>query len=69
MNIKAKAGKKILSEQPDKYRLNLSTLDDYSPVLVLEHLDVDNGQKDFCTIAELDMSGIFEQVFHAVAGK
>ena len=68
MNIQADAGKRILSEQRDKYRLNLLLRDDDSPVLVLAQVDVVDGHEDFSPIAELDMSSIFEQVFRVVTG-
>lgn len=68
MKIQAVAGKRILTEQRDKYRLNLLQRDDDSPVLVLVRVDVENGEETFTPVAELDMSGIFEQVFRAVTG-
>lgn len=68
MKTQAVAGKRILTEQRDKYRLNLLQRDDDSPVLVLVRVDVENGEETFTPVAELDMSGIFEQVFRAVTG-
>ncbi len=68
MKMQAVAGKRILTEQRDKYRLNLLQRDDDSPVLVLVRVDVENGEETFTPVAELDMSGIFEQVFRAVTG-
>lgn len=69
MKIQAVAGKRILTEQRDKYRLNLLQRDDDSPVLVLAEATTDeNGGEFLKPIAELDMSAIFEQVFRAVTG-
>ena len=68
MNIKAKAGRKILTEQREKYRLNLLHRDNDSPALILARVEVLDGEETYSTVAELDMSGIFEQVFHLVTG-
>jgi len=68
MKIQAVAGKRILSEQRDKYRLSLLQRDDDSPVLVLNRVNVVDGHEEFSPIAELDMSGIFEQVMRVVTG-
>lgn len=68
MNLKAEAGRRTLIEQRDKYRLNLLQRDDDSPVLVLNRVDVAEGREEFTPLAELDMSGIFEQVSRIVTG-
>ena len=68
MNLKAEAGRRTLIEQRDKYRLNLLQRDNDSPVLVLNRVDVAEGHEEFSPLAELDMSGVFEQVFKVVAG-
>ena len=68
MKIQAVAGKRILTEQRDKYRLSLLQRDDDSPVLVINRVDIAEGHEEFTPIAELDMSGIFEQVFRIVTG-
>ncbi len=68
MNIQAKAGLRILNEQRDKYRLSLLQRDDDSPVLVLNRVNVADGHEEFSPLAELDMSGVFEQVFKVVTG-
>lgn len=68
MKIQAVAGKRILTEQRDKYRLSLLQRDDDSPVLVINRVDVAEGREEFTPLAELDMSGIFEQVFKVVTG-
>ena len=66
MNVKAKAGKKLLINKRDEYRLNLLLHDDNSPVLVLAHVNTVDGHEEFSTIAELNMAGIFEQVFNVI---
>lgn len=66
MDLKAVAGKRVLTEQRDKYRLNLLQRDDDSPVLVLVGVSVEDGQEVFKAIAELDMSDIYTQVFHVL---
>ena len=66
MNVKAKAGKKILTNKRNEYRLNLLLRDDDSPVLVLAHVNTVDGKEEFSTIAELNMAGIFEQVFNVI---
>ena len=68
MNIQAEAGLRILNEQRDKYRLSLLQRDDDSPVLVINRVDVAEGHEEFSPLAELDMSGVFEQVFKVVTG-
>ncbi len=68
MKIQAVAGKRILTEQRDKYRLSLLQRDDDSPVLVLNRVNVVDGHEEFSPITELDMSGIFEQVMRVVTG-
>lgn len=67
MDVKAIAGKKILTNKRDEYRLNLLQRDDDSPVLVLANVTVDdNGCEFLKPIAELDMSAIYKQVFALV---
>lgn len=67
MKIQAVAGKRILTEQRDKYRLSLLQRDDDSPVLVLANVTVDdNGCEFLKPVAELDMSAIYKQVFALV---
>ena len=66
MKIQAVAGKRILTEQRDKYRLNLHQCDDDSPVLVLDGVTVVDGHEEFLPIAILDMSDIYTQVFHVL---
>lgn len=69
MDVKATAGKKILMNKRDEYRLNLLQRDDDSPVLVLANVTVDDNGREFLKpVAELDMSGVFEQVFKVVTG-
>lgn len=67
MNLKAVAGKRVLTEQRDKYRLNLLQRDDDSPVLVLVGVSVEDGQEVYKAIAELDMSDIYTQIFDIFA--
>ena len=69
MNIKAEAGKRILIEHRDNYRLSLLQQADDSPVIVLNRVDVAEGHEEFSPIAELDMNGIFEQVFNVLADR
>lgn len=66
MKIQAEAGKRILTEQRDKYRLNLLQRDDNSPVLVLVAVTVEDGQEVFKPVAELAMSDIYAQVFYVL---
>ena len=68
MNVKAKAGCKLLTNKRDKYRLNLLQRNDDSPALVLVHVNVVDGEETYKLIAELDMSSIYEQVFHVIEG-
>ena len=69
MNIKAEAGKSILIEHRDNYRLSLLQQADDSPVIVLNSVDVVDGHEEISPITELDMNGIFEQVFNVLADK
>lgn len=67
LDVKAIAGKKILMNRRDEYRLNLLQRDDDSPVLVLANVTVDdNGCEFLKPVAELDMSAIYKQVFALV---
>ena len=66
MNVKAKAGKKLLINKRNEYRLNLQLCEDNSPVLVLAHVNTVDGNEEFSPIAELNMAGIFEQVFNVI---
>ena len=66
MNVKAKAGKKLLTNKRDEYRLNLLLRDDDSPVLVLAHVNLVDGKEEFSPIAEWDMAEIFEQFCNTI---